>query len=231
MPLRALRLMMANPKLLLWAAIPFLLTSALYIAFFVTFFQWISQGLPIWMQSLGMDPTGWVIGVAQALAVLIALLSTALSFSAVASVLASPFNDFLAEAAEAYVYPPLPAAPPGSWSRTARLMAIDMAKNFAALALTAAALLLSWIPVLNIAAFALAVLLLTFQYVSYPQTRRGETLREGFRFLGRHFFCCLGFGIAHLLLFAIPIVSAIFVPVAVVGGTALFARARAENLR
>ncbi len=98
-------------------------------------------------------------------------------------------------------------------------------KAVAATCVTIMALIFSWIPVLNLFAFALAFLLITFQYISYPQTRRGIGFREGARFLRLHPFACLGFGLSVSFLFAIPVVSAFVLPVAVVGGTLLVARA------
>ncbi len=69
-------------------------------------------------------------------------------------------------------------------------------------------------------------LLVTFQFVSFPQTRRGEGVLDGIRFLGRNFWVSLGFGMSIAFLFALPLVSTLALPIAVVGGTLLYAHAR-----
>jgi uncharacterized protein involved in cysteine biosynthesis len=66
-----------------------------------------------------------------------------------------------------------------------------------------------------------------FQYTSYPQTRRQERLGHGVWFLLRHAWACSGFGATITLLYAVPFVSSLALPVAVVGGTLLVARAGA----
>ena len=79
-------------------------------------------------------------------------------------------------------------------------------------------------------AIVLALLLLTFQYVSYPQTRRGENLGTSLAFLGRHFWACLGWGASMTVLFMIPLLSAFMLPIAVVGGTLLYARSAPKQI-
>ncbi|MCR4313075.1 MAG: hypothetical protein NUV58_02410, partial [Candidatus Roizmanbacteria bacterium] len=67
--------------------------------------------------------------------------------------------------------------------------------------------------------------LVTFQYISYPQTRRDVGIRQGAKFLWHHIYACTGFGSIFLLLFAIPFLSSFVLPLAVIGGTLLAARA------
>jgi uncharacterized protein involved in cysteine biosynthesis len=113
-----------------------------------------------------------------------------------------------------------------SFTAKLRLILIDLGKSVAAAVATFGAILLSWVPVLNFAAFALAFLLVCFQYISYPQTRRGQGIREGLKFLLHHPFACLGFGASLTFLFSIPLVSSLCFPMAVVGGTLLVARSQ-----
>jgi uncharacterized protein involved in cysteine biosynthesis len=121
----------------------------------------------------------------------------------------------------------MPAPPELPWTAKIRLIGIDLVKSVFAGIAAIIALLVSWIPGLNLIAFFVSFLLIAFQYVSYPQTRRNLPLREGLAFLRRHTFACAGFGLAMSLLFAIPVVSAFCLPLAVVGGTLLVARASA----
>jgi CysZ protein len=167
----------------------------------------------------------------------------ALTFSFLASLVATPFNDFLAESAERWAVEgsqpllPLPTYPAtgifaGYWRNKVRLIGIDSLKTIASLTMGIIALFCSWVPILNIIAFTLSFLILTFQFISYPQTRRGQNIDYAVHFLFRHFFACLGFGAAVLLLFSIPFVSIFSLPLAVVGGTLLVGRASSDkNLR
>ena len=102
---------------------------------------------------------------------------------------------------------------------------IDIVKSIASAGVGIIALLLSWVPIVNIFAFALAFLLVAFQYISYPQTRRGIGLIDGAGFLRRHFFASVGFGTTVTILYMIPFLSSFMLPLAVVGGTLLVARA------
>jgi len=85
---------------------------------------------------------------------------------------------------------------------------------------------LAWIPVVNVAAFFLTCVLICFQYTSYPQTRRGVGIKDGVRFLFQYFYSCLGFGMVLIALFSVPFFSCFMLPLAVVGGTLLVARAQ-----
>jgi CysZ protein len=156
------------------------------------------------------------------------LIAGAVTFSLVATIVASPFNDFLAEAAEPFAEPPLPAVVTRGWRHQLRLLRIDLLKSALAGLTTLLALLLAWVPGLNLLVFALAFLMVTFQFISYPQTRRGVTVRGGLAFLWRHAWACAGFGLVISALFSLPLIASLALPLAVVGGTLLVARATAE---
>jgi CysZ protein len=225
LPWTALKTIVAHPGLIIWSLLPVGITLTLYF-YVIGAAQAGAQSLmeryfAVW----GLSPEGWTAWAVSLLTKLLLILIGALTFSFVATVVASPFNDFLAEASERWAAPPLPPVKPSTFGEKLRLIGIDVAKTVAATVAMLAALLLSWIPVVNIGAFALAFLLVTFQYTSYPQTRRGVGLWSGAWFLWRHLFACAGFGAIVSILFAIPLVSSLALPLAVVGGTLLVARA------
>jgi CysZ protein len=231
LPTRALGTILRHPTLLFWSALPTSITLTIYF-FLITRAQHAAKdAVAGYLATWGMDPHGWTIWLVMAFTELVLLLAGAVTFSVVSSIIASPFNDFLAESAERFTDPPLAPVAHVSPMKKVRLLLIDIAKTLAALVMTIAALLLSWVPVLNVLAFVLAFLLVTFQYVSYAQTRRGLGIGAGARFLWRHLFACAGFGAALSVLFAVPIVSALCVPLAVVGGTLLVGRSQAKGLR
>ncbi len=225
LPARSARLILSQKRLLALSLLPVSLTLLLYFFLIRNLQQTAEAALTAQMVGWGFNLEGfgaWLILLAAKIGIFIL---AAMTFSIVASVVGSPFNDFLAEQAERFTDPPMNVAPALPWSAKLRLIWIDLVKGLFAGIAAIAALLLSWVPGLNLVAFALSFLLLTFQYVSYPQTRRNLPLREGVAFLARHPFACVGFGLAMSFLFAIPVVSAFCLPLAVVGGTLLAARA------
>jgi uncharacterized protein involved in cysteine biosynthesis len=226
LPFRAAKLIAGKPVLMFWSLLPASLTLSLYFAV-VLRLQHLAQGVLVrQFDQWGWDSHGWAAWIVALLVRVVLILVGAFTFSAAASVISSPFNDFLAEHTERFAHPPLPAVKKPDLMGKLRLIAIDLGKSLAAGVALVAAILLSWVPFLNLVAFAAAFLLVAFQYISYPQTRRAQGLREGLSFLLKHPFACLGFGATCTFLFSIPLVSALCYPLAVVGGTLLVARSQ-----
>ena len=231
LPFQAGTLILRRPALLGWSILPIAVTLGLY--------TWIIHALNValqtWMQAHFLawhwNPSGWGAVIFSGFLHILLILVAAISFSFVASIAASPFNDFLAEAAEKWGSPPLAPVQDRTILIKARLIMIDAGKSLAATIAGLAALLLAWVPLVNAVTFLLTFLLISFQYISYPQTRRSQGLGDGVRFLWDHPFACAGFGATMALLFSIPIVSSLSLPLAVVGGTLLVARAQAPGLK
>jgi CysZ protein len=228
LPFRSLKLILAHPILIGWSALPIGITLTLYY-FLIHSIVRVIEGFVYSHISSG----SWLI---LFFVRVLVLLLAALTFSFIANLISIPFNDFLAEATERWAQPllPVPVVPTkgifaGYWRNKVRLIGIDSMKTLAALCMGVLALLCSWVPVINVVAFVLSFLILSFQFISYPQTRRGDTLSVALHFIYSHFFACLGFGAVLSLLFAIPILSSFALPLAVVGGTLLVARANASS--
>jgi CysZ protein len=221
-PLQAARAISKSLKLFTLAILP--LTVSLALTFWSgTAIQGIIQGLTGSLLTwLGLSLTGWVGGLVAGLATLIAILLGAVLFTAVASLVATPFNDFLAEAAEPLAG--LESVPTPSLRLRLKLIWIDVLKTAAALLVLVTATALSWVPILNLFGFTLAALAIAFQYITYPQTRRGHGLRKSLGFITKNLASCFGFGLSYGFLFSIPVFSAFVIPLAVVGGTLLFGR-------
>lgn len=234
LPFQALRLILSNARLLVWSAIPIVITVALSI----WGVAWVKAKLvalgTAWLASHGYAPDSWALQLAVVFLQIVLFVVAAVSFSLLAGIVASPFNDFLAESTERYCRPALPL-PPGAETIRWKIRAvwIDITKTAIIgaiqLVLILFGLLAFWIPGLNLVPLLAAFWLFTFQFVSYPQTRRGETFGVSFRFLIRHAFASLGFGAVIGTLFAIPVLSAFALPLAVVGGTLLYARANSPS--
>lgn len=232
LPLAALRLIFREKRLLAWSAAPIALTLALSV-WGVAFVKakLAAMGLH-WLTGLGLAADSFAVKATTLFLQLVLFVLAAVSFSFFAGLVASPFNDFLAEAAEPFADPPLAPAPAGLRGKV-RALLVDLAKTAAVTALQIALVGIGvaalWVPGLNLLPFAAAFWFLAFQFVAYPQSRRGEGLGESIRFLGRHLCATLGFGATIGFLFALPLVSAFALPLAVVGGTLLYARARAPE--
>lgn len=226
LPLLAARLLLRRPTLLARALVPVILALALYFWIIRSGLRGVQGVILEAFRTMGWNPEAlwaWAILLASKLTL---FLVAALTFSFATTLIAAPFNDWLAEASERFATPPLAASPAPGLSARMRLATLDLAKSVFATVATIAAVFLSWVPVLNALAFALAMLLIAFQYLSYPQTRRGIGLLRGLLFLARHPYSCVGFGFSISLLFALPGVQTLALPLAVVGGTLLFARAQ-----
>lgn len=225
LPVQAFRLIIGKPALILWSLLPISITIVLYVQVisrlqeFVT--TWMSDKIP----SLGVSADGWFAMSLMILVKVLLILVSAVTFSVVATIIASPFNDFLAESSEKWIEPRLPPPVGSGWGMRTRLILIDLGKTIAATAATICALLLAWVPLVGFLSALIAALLVCFQYISYAQTRRGVGLGGGLAFLWRHLFACAGFGAVISVLFAIPLASSLALPLAVVGGTILVARA------
>jgi uncharacterized protein involved in cysteine biosynthesis len=229
LPLQALGLILRRPRLLALSALPTVLVFALDWFVIMRLQTTARLAISAWLASHGVAPEGWIGMVAIALTWVALILAGVLTFNFAANLAALPFNDFLAEATEAAAG--LPPSGRTGWRWRARILSLDALKSALALLALAATLLISWVPVLNLFGMLGALWLLSFQYLSYPQTRRGEGVAQGVAFLWRHKLACSGFGAVCSLGFAVPFASALFLPLAVVGGTLLYARAQRPGLR
>jgi len=235
LPFRSLASILRHPELLFWSALPTLLTLAIYVTLYrvVTHFIEIhlTVSLAASLAEWGFDPTGWIAGLFRFLSRIVVLVAGAMTFSFAALVVSSIFNDFLAEAAEKYADPPLPKTSRPRLGQKIELIGIDIFKSIVAFGVIATAVAMAWIPIVNLFAGAAAVLMMTFGYTSYPQTRRGLGLIAGLGFLWRNLYACLGLGWILSLLFILPVIKIIAVPLAVVSGTLLVAQANTGSLR
>lgn len=229
LPFYSVTLIIRNPALLFWCALPLVVTIGLYIYGIGALQSWTRESLQSLLMGWGWNPEGWLAWIVSILTSIFLWIASALTFSFVSGIIASPLNDLLAERVERVAEPPLSPVPHHLRGFQFRLIAIDLGKTLLASAAGIMAILLSWIPLVNLVAFVVSFLLICFQYISYPQTRRGLGVLEGAGFLWRHFYACAGFGLTISFLFAIPLVSCVALPIAVTGGTLLVSRAGAER--
>jgi uncharacterized protein involved in cysteine biosynthesis len=166
-------------------------------------------------------------GTDSVLVVILSLFTTFVSvilFSCTANLVALPFNDLLARAAEGVMEPPLAPPPMANRWQELKLIWVDAKKTILVLLLLLLCLSVAWVPILNIAALVCSWLLMTFQYISFPQTRRGIGSRESVKVLLSNSAAGIGCGIVLCAGFAIPLLAFIIHPIGIVSGVLLFGR-------
>ena len=228
-PYYALRTVLAHPSLILWSIIPVLVTLVIYAYGYAHLQSLVEARLSTYWALWGISAGGWIATLVIWITRLLLFILSIVTFSFVSTIVACPFNDFLAERTELYTAPALRRLPTPGIGHRIRGLVIDLMKSALALTLYFFVLFLSWIPLFNFFTVALVFLITTFQYISYPQTRRGQGVSDGVTFLTTYPYACLGFGVIFSCLFSVPVVSAFCQPLAVVGGTLLFARAKGSK--
>jgi len=225
LPYQALKLIFINKSLLFWSALPLVLTLILFIYGISTLQNCAIALLQECVAKLGFSSDSLIGKSFMFSGKIILCMVAALTFVFTSSIVASPFNDILAERTERFTEIPLPSVTKKTLKVHVILIGIDLFKTVITFSATVFAIMFFWVPILNIFAFILTFLFVTFQYISYPQTRRSVGLRRGAKFLWHHIYACTGFGAILSFLFAIPFLSSFVLPLAVVGGTLLVARA------
>ena len=226
LPFRAAGLILRHPILLFWSAIPVAISITLYYFGLRVAAQNFELGVKKLILTMGVPQYGWLAVGVHWMVLLVVFIVGVVTFTYVCSLVAVPFNDFLAEAAERFVSPSLPPAPHASIPRKLFLMWIDFLKTLATMAVALLALLISWVPVIGLLGFLVGALAVSFQYLSFPQTRRGERVLVSTHFLWQNLLASAGLGAALSILFLVPLVSYLIMPLAVVSGTMLYAQGK-----
>ncbi len=213
LPLRALKLIMLDPKLLSLSVMPVLITLAAMAG--LIYFSLAGASTFIYTY-LGPYFGGAAQGV-----LLIALLFLAFqSMILIVSLFAIPFNDWLAEQTEKSSGVALTHG--SGVSYYSRVMFLDILKTILNLVLTILFTLGTWIPLVGIIFFLGLALLNTLNFIAYPQSRRLEGVSASLTWLKQNGPRSFGFGIATLILFSIPVINFFALPISVVGGTLLY---------
>ncbi len=177
--------------------------------------------LPEWLSFLE-----WIlwplIGIAVALI-------TGYAFTAVALLIASPFNALLAEKAEELITGE-PVA--GLEGLGAALMSVprgifrELAKLIYYIPMALFVLIVSFIPAVNAVApllwFLLGAWMMSLQFVDYPMDNHQRSFRDVRAAVARERLSSLGFGGLVAACASVPIVNFFVVPAAVVGATILY---------
>lgn len=225
--LRGARLL-RHPKLRPFVIVPL----AINIVIFASLITWGLGNLVAWVDGWIAWLPDWLsflewilwplIGIAVALV-------TGYAFTAVALLIASPFNALLAEKAEELITgepvagleglgPALMSVPRGIFREIAKLL------YYVPMALFV--LVVSFIPAVNAVApllwFLLGAWMMSLQFVDYPMDNHQRSFREVRVAVAGERLSSLGFGGLVAACASIPIVNFFVVPAAVVGATILY---------
>ncbi|MBE2293705.1 MAG: sulfate transporter CysZ [Phycisphaerales bacterium] len=188
--------------------------------------QTVVSWLPSWLVWLH-----WLLWPLFILTVLVVVFYT---FSVVANVIAAPFNGLLAEQVERMANPA--GVPPFrarvSWKELALSPLAELNKLLYFIGWAIPLLVLSFIPVINVAAPVLWVLfgawMLALEYSDYPLGNRGLSFRDQRRLLRKRWPLTLSFGGMTLLLTLIPVLNFLVIPAAVIGATLMWVQEAPE---
>lgn len=226
-PFFAAKTLIIHPRLWLPTLIPWAIAGSLAVLLTSQAILLGSWLLNLLAGTLGLSASGWVATVVGWALITVAWILGTLLLAWLVSIIAIPFADWLAELTEQYCEPPLaPAQEIPGWLTRAHLrrLKLDFFKTLAGLALSGAGLLLSTLPLIGVLGAVILALGLAYNFMGYPQTRRGLGVTASLQYLIRELPACLGFGLVLLFGFAIPYFSAFVFPIAVIGGTLLFGR-------
>ncbi len=220
--------LLTHPSLRLFVLVPLLVNILIFGGLiwyglsylFAVMDEWLAK-IPAWL-----DFIKWIIWPLVGLTV---SLATGYIFTAVALLIASPFNALLAEKAEELITGKPVNALEGLG---AALMALprgilrELSKLIYYLPMAAFVLLISFIPVLNVVApvlwFLLGAWMMSLQFLDYPMDNHLLSFADVKEAARARRLSSMGFGGVVALCTGIPVVNFFVVPAAVVGATLLW---------
>lgn len=226
--------MLKHPSLRLFVIIPLLVNIVIFGSLITLGLGYISE----MMDSLLSRVPDWLDFIEWILWPLIGLtlsLITGYLFTAVALIIASPFNALLAEKAEELIT----GRPVDSLEGLgAALLAMprgilrELSKLLYYVPMAVFVLLLSFVPGLNTLApvlwFLLGAWMMSIQYVDYPMDNHQLSFADVKEAVRSRRLSSMGFGGAVALCTSIPVINFFVVPAAVVGATILWCEELAE---
>ncbi|OEC35736.1 CysZ protein [Pseudomonas cuatrocienegasensis] len=221
-----------SPGLRLFVLLPLTINLVLFIGIISVAMQqfggWVDTfmpTLPTWLAFL--EYLLWP------LFVVLVLLMVFFTFTLLATIIAAPFNGFLAEKVETVVRGE-DVSPPFSWreliAMVPRTLGREMRKLGYFLPRALGLLILSFIPVVNLIAAPLWVLfgiwMMAIQYIDYPADNNKMSWQDMLAWLREKRWQSLGFGGATYLALLVPGLNVLMMPAAVAGATLFWVRER-----
>ncbi len=219
-----------HPRLLPFALIPILINIVLFAIGFYLSLSYFNR----WLEALIPDGNAWywiaLVYLLTVLVVLVLLLIIVLSFTILANIIASPFNDALSARTESLALG-REAGAPFSLVDILREMGRTVIEEFKKILfyLIAVGLLLflNFIPVLGQALYGflftvLTIVWLGLSFLDYAMARHDYRFGGKLAFIRSNFLPVFGYGAGIFAGALIPIFNLAMIPMAVVGGTLLF---------
>jgi len=234
-PLRGLAILRRHRGLARFWLPPIVLTFAALVASVVFAVRYHDEAVElVWATPTGSGFAPMVLSalhfVLRSLSLVVGVGLAMLACVAVANLIAAPFNDALSEAVEEIETGNKSTA--FSFARLlrelGRTLGLELTKLLVYVAVMGPALLASWLlPGVGQALYLLFALLFTslymaLDYLDWPASRRGYTLRARASLLRERPLMTLGFGFAVAGCLFVPLLNLFFMPLAVAGGTRLF---------
>ncbi len=229
---RGLRRFLGTPGLRLRGIVPAVLTLLLVSALF----GGLLASLPFLVGALTPFADRWdpdqrtllQLGVGTAITALAGMLLL-VSFVTLTNLVGQPFYEQISDGVERRLGPPPPGADTSWWRTLPAATAQSVATVLMAVALTVPVLPFGLIPVVGQAIVStwgalVGGFMLALELTGIPLERRRFGFRDRIRFVWRHRAYTVGFGLAVFLLFLVPLMGALAMPGAVVGGTLLVRR-------
>lgn len=162
---------------------------------------------------------------------LTSITAAGLLFSTALTIASIPFNDWLSESCESVIELSQRERERvrKGLSRKIPILFKDFLKTLLSIVWSLLALGLSLFPPLIPVSVILLALGVSYQFLSFAQSRRGSGALSDLGFVFNHFSACLGFGLGAGFLLSIPLLGALTLPWHVVAGTMLYAELTARD--
>ena len=216
-----------HPKLLRYAIAPFVINVIVFSAtlyFANTYFshlveEYLIYGESWWWKVLEL--------MAQILVLLVMLMVSFFTFTAVGNLIAAPFNDILSEKTEQMIRGTSSDEPFSvrlMFSDAVRSMGDEVKKISLFLGAMGLLLLINFIPLVGPLVFALCSIILTLyflviEYTGFVCSRKRIDFVQQRAFIRSQRAQALGFGVAVMLTLMLPLVQLLTIPLAVVAAT------------
>lgn len=198
------------------------------LAVFAAAIAYSMTSLSGWLETLLPESLGWLWWIAIPLAALVVLVVVFFTFTLVANLLASPFNDRLAEkVADRLGHRIDESQRSGAWAGQIIKALLNELRKWCYFGLLALLALACWLfpPTTLLAPFVwivVGVWIFAFEYLDYPLGNAGLGFAGKHAWIKRHRWHALGFGATLTVMSMIPIINFAVMPAAVCGATELW---------
>ncbi|MDP4918090.1 MAG: sulfate transporter CysZ [Haliea sp.] len=220
--------MLTHPALRLFVIVPLAVNIVIFASLLGVTFRFLDSTINSWMTALP-DWLGFLEWIIWPLLVLLFGLIAGYTFTALALLIASPFNNLLAEKTEELVTgQPVEAleGPLAALLSVPRAIFRELAKLAYYVPMALLVLILSFVPGINLAApllwFLLGAWMMSIQFVDYPVDNHQLGFAAVRDAVARRRLSSMGFGGLVAICAGIPVVNFFVVPAAVVGATLLW---------